>query len=231
MMFKADVGWWLPHGEEHLQSWMMATGDVLDGRFLYQGSKYRAVLDYARERRLALDIGGHVGLWSWVMAHDFDKVIAFEPEPEHVACFIKNTAEPLRGEIDLHAVALSDETTMVSLSRASRDSSGSNAVDPVGAKRRPGAMLIPACRLDDFEIAGPVDLLKIDTEGYELKVLRGGERTIRRDRPAIIVEQRPETNMFHRYGHRLGDAVALLESWGAKLRGEMIGDFILSWDP
>jgi len=34
----------------------------------------------------------------------------------------------------------------------------------------------------------PVDLVKCDVEGHELEVLRGGERTLRRGRPALVLE-------------------------------------------
>lgn len=42
-------------------------------------------------------------------------------------------------------------------------------------------------RLDDLGL-DPVGLIKIDVEGHELAVLRGGLETLRRDRPAILVE-------------------------------------------
>lgn len=44
-----------------------------------------------------------------------------------------------------------------------------------------------ATRLDDA-VAGPVDLLKIDAEGHELKVLAGAERILSAYHPTVIVE-------------------------------------------
>lgn len=45
-------------------------------------------------------------------------------------------------------------------------------------------------RLDDFAagIKRPVQLVKIDVEGAELSVLRGGRDMLRRDRPILVVE-------------------------------------------
>ncbi|RWD13572.1 MAG: FkbM family methyltransferase, partial [Mesorhizobium sp.] len=44
--------------------------------------------------------------------------------------------------------------------------------------------------LDSFGLAG-IDFLKIDVEGFEKPILEGGEQTIRRERPVIIIEQKP----------------------------------------
>ncbi len=42
-------------------------------------------------------------------------------------------------------------------------------------------------RLDDFDF-DDVDLIKIDVEGHEAKVIEGAEKTIRRTTPVLIVE-------------------------------------------
>jgi hypothetical protein len=74
-------GWTLPAAEEHLPDWMQKTGDVRFGRPTYQARKYDSAMAYTRRRRMAIDIGANVGLWSWLMAKDFDQLHAFEPVP------------------------------------------------------------------------------------------------------------------------------------------------------
>ncbi len=66
-------------------------------------------------------------------------------------------------------------------------------------------------RLDDvFPTLGldRLDVLKIDTEGAELPVVRGGRETILRFRPAIIVEMNEET--FRSAGYTAADLSACL---------------------
>jgi hypothetical protein len=72
-----------------------------------------------------------------------------------------------------------------------------------------------------------VDLIKIDVEGYEYFVIKGGEKTILENKPAIIVEQK--TGFGGRYGISDKSAVDHLESLGAVVRKELAGDYILSW--
>jgi FkbM family methyltransferase len=51
-----------------------------------------------------------------------------------------------------------------------------------------GATAVPCVRLDDVVNAGPVGLIKIDVEGYELQVLQGAVNTISNSRPVLYVE-------------------------------------------
>jgi FkbM family methyltransferase len=42
-------------------------------------------------------------------------------------------------------------------------------------------------RLDDLDLDN-ISLIKIDVEGYELEVFEGGQETIQRNRPVILIE-------------------------------------------
>ena len=65
--------------------------------------KIQLALSHTKGRRVALDIGAHVGLISRILAMDFERVEAFEPLPDHRECFAQNvTAE----NVVLHACAL-----------------------------------------------------------------------------------------------------------------------------
>lgn len=43
-------------------------------------------------------------------------------------------------------------------------------------------------RLDDYDAMEPIGCIKIDVEGHEDAVLRGGRRLLFRDHPSLIVE-------------------------------------------
>lgn len=215
-MIKID-GWWFPDGESHLPQWM-ANQKVrmhLNGRAAYQGQKQKAVMDLCRHRRTAVDVGGHVGLWSFNLAHEFESVHAFEPVADHRACFKKNVLEILPN-VTLHDCALGDREGMVSI-RTEPTSSGDSRVDGPGD--------IPMNTLDSFMLPN-VDLVKIDCEGFELFVLRGAEELLARQKPVVIVEQKP--GHAQKYGLGEKDAVPYLISLGYVMVKEMAGDFILT---
>ena len=206
--------WFLPEGEKHLQQWMLKVNQRVEGRLTYQYHKYEAGLGLCRDRRLAVDVGGHVGLLSYWMARDFDQVEAFEPVDHHRDCFKRNVLDH-RKNVTLHGCALGEREGKVSI-RTEPTSSGDSRVDGPGD--------IPLMRLDTFRLKN-VDFLKIDCEGTELAVLRGAEELLARSKPVVMVEQKP--GHAQRYGLGERDAVTYLESMGYRVAREMAGDFLM----
>jgi len=219
-----EGGWWLPDGETHLQGWMLKMRQRSHGRLGYQLHKLEAALGHTAGRGLAVDIGGHVGLWSWPLCHAFDGVVAFEPLAAHRACYERNLAHMPNWR--LYGCALGPGDAEVRVATRTPGSSGDSGVDPAGQEGEK----VPQRRLDDFHLAG-VDLVKLDCEGYELLVLQGAVDTLRRCRPTVIVEQKPETGGAQRYGLATDAAVTFLRHLGMKLRAALQGDYILSFDP
>ena len=209
--------WMLPDGEEHLPTWMSHQNQRVDGRLSYQYKKYEGVMRHVSQRRVAVDVGAHCALWSFWMARDFEKVHAFEPKPEHVACWNVNMEG--KDNAFLYQVALGTEERQVSLRTADTSSGDTTVVlDGFG---------IPMRTLDSFGLTD-VDLLKIDCEGFEAFVLEGALDTLARCKPTVIVEQKPGHGQ--RFGRGEHDAVKLLESLGAKKVWESSGDYVLRFN-
>lgn len=211
--------WVLPAHEEHLPVWMAANNDRRDGRLTYQAHKYDAVMKRVTDRRTAIDVGGHTGMWSWLMAKDFGQVIAFEPVALHRHCFIENTKDYKNVIVLPYALGAADGR--VAMKTWTPDSTGDTGVDCEAI-----AGEIEMKRLDDV-VLGEVGLIKIDCEGYELPVVQGAAGIIRDSKPIIIVEQKG--TMCGRYGFKLLAAVQFLESLGMKQRDIISGDFIMDW--
>lgn len=207
-------GVWLPDGEQHLVEWMTKMNRVVDGKLTYQHHKLEAALAHVKQFRVAVDVGGHCGLWSMHLVKRFAAVHAFEPVQAHRDCFERNVQPPAL----LYAVALGEAVGRVAI-HTSGHSSGDSWVD--------GAGEIPLRRLDEYDLQD-VDFLKLDCEGYELFALRGGEETLKRCRPCVIVEQKP--GRAQKFGLAETAAVDYLQSLGAKLRQAIAGDFILTWE-
>ena len=215
---KFQDGWFFPDKETHLPGWMAdpKVRTILNGRPAYQGQKQQAAMDLCANFRAAIDVGAHIGLWSYNLAHRFGMVHAFEPVEAHRDCFKVNVLEAVDpSKIALYPCALGEREGSVSI-LTEPTSSGDSRVHGDGE--------IPMRTLDSFDICD-ADLLKIDAEGFELFILRGAEETLARCKPLVIVEQKP--GHAKRYG--LGDKEALpfLQSLGYRVAREMSGDFIL----
>lgn len=219
MMFDEKSGWYLPDGERHLPEWMIKVNQRVHGRLAYQYRKYQAAMKHVKRREFAVDIGAHVGLWSWHMARDFRQVWSFEPMPEHRSCFQKNMNGA--NNVHLYQCALGADSGIAHIRTRTPGSSGDTGIDNEGER-------VEMRRLDDFDVPD-LDFLKIDCEGYELFVLRGAEQTLRRFKPVVIVEQKPKTGMTARYGVGERDACHFLASLGANQVFEISGDYCFVW--
>lgn len=211
--------WHMPDGENHLPQWMQTVNRRIDGRLTYQYGKYEAALKYTKQTRLAIDIGAHIGLWTFYMARDFDHVAAFEPNPPHQECWYKNMDNIFNAQ--LFEMALGEAPGHVQMETRTIGSSGDTQIKPNAA----GSVTMET--LDSFDLQD-VDFIKIDCEGYEDFILRGAMKTLMRCKPCVIVEQKPGHGI--RYGLNQNSAVELLKELGAVERQVISGDYILSWD-
>jgi FkbM family methyltransferase len=237
-MVKQVAGIWLPDGEAHLTPYLEKSGAKSEsGMGSYQLQTLASFLDFVPgdRRGLVLDIGAHVGLWSMHLSRRFDRVEAFEPTPVMQECFVLNVlTHPERPchNVNLNKVALSDKEGAVEIS-FELDNSGHTHVAPTVGEWIEGAERVAAkaTTLDtffsnEFGIRPRVDAIKIDVEGYEPAVIRGGEAIIRADKPIICIEQKPHGF----YGWEQYEAIKILMGWGAKPVGRVVDDFFLVWE-
>ena len=201
---------------------MQEVGKRVDGRLTYQYHKYEAALKECKQRRVAIDIGAHVGLWSYFMARDFQDLCAFEPVQAHRDCWHLNMKE--RANAEIYGYVLGERRGTVAMRTDDFSTGNTRVEDDLNVCAKYNIEMYP---LDSFGFRD-VDFIKIDCEGYEMGVLLGAEQTIVRCKPCIIVEQKGD--MAKRYGHEEKGAVRYLESLGATVRGATGGDYIMAWE-
>lgn len=168
---------------------------------------------YKGTARTAIDVGGHIGLWSFNLAAAFQHVLAFEPVAAHRECFARNVEAR---NVELIPCALGKEEGSVSIYTAPT-SSGDSYVNGGGE--------IPLKMLDTFTLAH-VDFIKIDCEGYEENVLRGAEHLLRTRKPVVCVEQKRDMAST-RFGLAPLGAVKFLQTLGYGVEQEIGGDYIM----
>ena len=170
---KEVQGWWLPDQESHI-------GQYFDSvkQNMYQPVHQETALKHCKSFRTAVDIGAHVGLWARGLTEKFENVVCFEPCPEFADILVKNAPKVNI----LHRCALGQEKGFVKMDIA-LDNTGATHV------ARGATGTTPVLTLDSFEL-NDVDFVKIDVEGYEYEVVKGGYETFKRNSPVVIVEQK-----------------------------------------
>jgi FkbM family methyltransferase len=131
--------------------------------------------------RRVVDVGANIGVFSLYqsMLKGAGEVIAFEPSPEVFPRLVKNIEINGIKNIRVLNAAVGDESGMLSFTE-SRISANSKVSEM-------GLLKVPCVRLDDElkDIPG-IDVLKIDTEGYETHVLRGACETLKKTERIVL---------------------------------------------
>lgn len=170
-----------------------------------------------------VDVGCHKG-------QILDLMLARAPEGRHYAFEpIPHMCMRLRGKyrslpnVEIHELALSDAPGATTFQHVVTNPGYSGLLRRRYDRPDEEVVEIPVrmARLDDIVPADvAVTLIKIDVEGAELQVLRGGLETLRRSRPCVIFEHgqggdaygtRPEQvyDLFRDCGLR----ISLMEGW------------------
>jgi FkbM family methyltransferase len=139
-----------------------------------------------------VDVGANLGEYTLIAARRVGpagRVFAFEPHPGNNRLLTRSIETNGLANVDVFPFALSDARGQAFLDVSSGSHSGlARLTDSDGS----GGNVAVACEtLDtvrDRERIPRVALLKIDVEGFEPAVLRGAERTLTEDRPAVFFE-------------------------------------------
>lgn len=211
------MGWWFPDIESHFPKMLQKNVDK-GGPAEYQQKVRLRSFDFVKSKRTALDIGANVGLWSRDLVKHFDHVMAFEPVAMFRECLTKNVVS---SKLEASELALGDQdmkATMV----ITEGNTGHSHIDPNKVNQGD----IQVVKLDNLQLKD-VDYIKIDCEGYEYKVIRGAEQTIKSCRPIVVLEQKPHDMYSKEYSQHA--AIELLQSWGMRKLDQVKDDWIMGW--
>lgn len=156
--------------------WLRATGEL--------EPELRHLDSILIRRRTALDIGANHGIYCHALARTFDQVHAFEPQPACVAT-LEGWNAP---NVTVHQIGLSDRPRTLDLHIpvvGQVPLTGYASVGPIDGPSQ--TLRMDVRRIDDLELTD-IDFIKIDVEGHELEVVRGGRETIATHRPVLLIE-------------------------------------------
>ena len=164
----------------------------------YDWPNFVAVTSIVRPGSVCLDIGANVGVYSMVMDRLGAEVHAFEPVA-HIRRRLSINRALNRANVVINDFALGDHTGELPMLQVKEDAfrGGTSTFVRSSAQRTglDGFDLVPVkvCRLDEYsEGFERLDFIKLDVEGFELKVLTGGKRTLERFQAGHPFRTRPE---------------------------------------
>ncbi len=197
------------------------TVDLSDyvGHYYFFGFK-----DLAQERLfqlcqpdfIVLDIGANIGFTLLKLSQlaNNGKVIGFEPDPYNFSVCSKNIEQNnFRNALVLN-VGLGCEEGIFNMEVRAPSNRGGNRVtlDPYK-----NGIKVHIKKLDEYMadlMVDKVHLIKIDVEGYELKVLKGAEKTLKTFQPILFIEL--DNNNLMDQADSAGDLIDFLIGVGYK---------------
>ena len=154
---------------------------------------------------VAVDVGANIGVYSYALSRLYDHVYAFEINPELLTMLIGYRST----HIDVIPKGLSSQSGNAVLhipQVRDQDLTGWATLSPdvyptVKEFRR---IPVEAVTLDSYGLEH-VRFIKMDIEGHEPAALEGAEETIRRCRPHVLIEIKPQHLLqIHAFFDQLG---------------------------
>lgn len=145
------------------------------GRLDHDQSALPVILPYVKGT--VIDVGAFIGDHTIAYARKATKVIAFEPNKSAFECLEYN----LNGKknVELRNEGLGDNVGSISLTEVE-----TNIGMTYAEESKKGVKCIT---IDSLDLKS-LDFIKIDAEGYEHKILKGAEETIKKFKPVMVIE-------------------------------------------
>jgi FkbM family methyltransferase len=162
----------------------------------WEPDTWNAIAAHLKPGGTFVDVGAHVGHFSLMAATAVGptgRVAAIEANPE-MADRLQENIKASKAAVTVQAVACADFDKALDFFVAADANTGSSSICAANASLYGNSQKryrVQARRLDAIlEGLGisRVDVLKIDVEGAELRVLRGAKETLTRCRPVVIIE-------------------------------------------
>jgi FkbM family methyltransferase len=147
-----------------------------------------------------VDVGANIGMITLLAAHEVGadgRVISFEPHPEAFARLISHLTANELTNVTAHQLGLADAPGTLRLSTLT-DHTGMSTFAPIPSDQQEfvtASHEVRIARGDDLlqqalteKPASASLMIKIDVEGFELRVLQGLPQTLDRHRPAVLTE-------------------------------------------
>ena len=175
---------------------------------------------------VVMDIGANVGdvtLHCSKLVGREGRVLAFEPDPVNFQRLTTNLTLNNFENIKVHNIGFGDVPGTFRMALDHKDNKGMTRI--AGDDYQGSHAEVAITTLDEFcsgkEFPGKVNVVKIDVEGFETRILRGANTFIKKYRPKLFVEL--SDNLLKLQQSSARELVSLLESYGYRLQHSETG--------
>jgi FkbM family methyltransferase len=168
-----NEGFAIVERDTHLGKWVKE-----HGRLDFDTSALNTYKHYFKNNGVFLNVGANIGCYAFSFVNQAKEILCFEPNIEAFECLHYNLHK--YKNVNLYNFAISDKDTGYEV-RCENDNIGmAFIVESNNSEFQ--TKTIDSLKLEEL------DFILIDVEGFELKVLKGGEKTISKFNPIMIIE-------------------------------------------
>ena len=153
-------------------------------------TKVRILVDYSCFIDIGANIGNHSNYFSFYGARGW----AFEPSTKNFELLGLNA--PNFSNVKTALGAYQSQVKILTFYKAMGNSHVAGSIDSNLAGEISETEIVDLRKLDDFDISCAT-LIKIDTEGYEIEVLKGARNTLDKFSPSIWVEIHEDVDLLN----------------------------------
>lgn len=159
----------------------------------YEAFQANLLFKLGQQSKEFLDIGANMGYYTLGMPRinpDL-KVHSFEPQPVTYKTLVRNLElNSLSGNVTTHNCGLGAENSVLTMFIPRFTGSGGGSFANLHVEEgEPEVFETPVYSLDKYlDSQSAPDLVKVDVEGFEFEVMLGGQETVSRNKPTIVIE-------------------------------------------
>jgi FkbM family methyltransferase len=163
---------------------------------------YKAQSDWLKKHikhtNLYIDIGANFGHTIIPFKRLFKKIVGFEITPDNFQCLIENTRKS--PNVVCYNLGLSNQHTMVNVLEYKTAGSvntiqSTRLITDSSRNRSPMVVQRPVTTLDLMFPTEIASFIKIDVEGHEVEVLKGGRELISRSQGLLYISRRGKKDL------------------------------------
>lgn len=146
--------------------------------------------------KVILDVGANLGNHTlyWATKLDVKKIFSFEPFPANYACLRKNVKNNGLNVVETVQFAVGDKCSKAHVNSFDPDNYGATSFEYAeNSEQDDDIRVVTLDSVRDMMDIHNVDFVKIDTEGFELRVLNGMKSILEQDRPVLWIEVGDQT--------------------------------------